>query len=201
MKRQPRCTTILFALALLATGGVNTVSAATQIMPDRDALSGVPVVVWGNTAELAGPVTISFGDGSPDAVPAFNSNSQSYIATTHTYTTTFPSQTFTATLTVGASSATVDITVIDAFALTPSQLEAQQTNNAIEDGLRYQYYSQDSREVQHDAGWLMASWAGHRAFTSMAVLAFENHNHTTTSGDIYSNVVQAGLNNIFDAVR
>ena len=137
-------------------------------MPDRDALKGLQIVVWGNTTEVAGPVTISFGDGTPDETPAFNINSQSYIATTHTYTTALVEEDFTFTLTVGGSSASATITVIDGAALTASQLEDQQINNAIEDGLRYQYFSVDSREVRHDAGWSSASWASHSSYTARA---------------------------------
>ena len=188
----------LLTVALMVIVGVSSASAqGTQMMPDREVLSGNQVVIWGNTTEGAGPVTISFGDGTPDETPAFNINSQSYIATTHTYTTAFPQEDFTATLTVGASSASVTITVIDGGLLTASQLEEQGINDAIQDGLRYQYYSVSSREVRHDSGWLLAQWSGNRSFTSMVTLSFENHGHTTTSGDIYSPVVQGGLNEVF----
>ena len=171
--------------------------AATTMMPDRDAVVTTPVVVWGNTTEVAGPVTISFGDGTPDSTPAFNINSQSYIATTHAYAAT---GIYTVTLTVNGVSDTAEVTVFDPAALSASEEEGLLVNNAIQDGLRYQYFSVDSRETRHDAGWNLASWQNSHAFSSMATLAFENHGYTRLSGDIYSPVVQGGLNFIFSGL-
>lgn len=188
-------------LALASIGLASTAWAQVAMMPDRDALKGSQLVVWGNTTLPGGTAySIDFGDGTPVLNGTVNVSSQSYIATTHTYTTALPSEAFTATLTVGASSASATVTVIDGVPLTPLQLEDVQVNNAIEDGLRYQYFSVDSREIRHDAGWSIASWQNHGAFTSMATLAFENHGYTIASGDVYSPVVQGGLNFVFNGL-
>lgn len=175
--------------------------AAVDMMPDRDALDGVPVVIWGNTTEATGPITISFGDGTPDETPAFNVGSQSYIATTHVYAAS--ATPYTASITVNGVTATAEISVFDATALTPTELEDLEINMAIQDGLRYQYFSVFSRESLHDAGWVNANWSNNGAFNAMVVLAFQNHGHNTTSGSIYSPVVQGGLNWVLDrlAVR
>jgi hypothetical protein len=166
-------------------------------MPDREAFMGSAVVVWGNPTLAGGTAyTLDYGDGNSVA-GAVNANSQSYIAHTHTYTA---AGTYTATLTIGASSASVDIAVVDATTLSTSQLEDQQINNAIQDGLRYMYTSVDIRETRHDSGWAFASWQNHGAFTSMGTLALENHGHTIGSGDIFSPVVQGGLNFVFNGL-
>ncbi len=185
---------VLGLFAVLSLGLASTVFAQVNMMPDREAFMGTSVVVWGNTIMAGGAAySFDFGDGSPAVNGAVNAGSQSWIATNHTYTAT---GSYTATLTVNGSSASAIIQVIDATALTALQLEDQQINNSIQDGLRYQYWEVDNREVRHDAGWPTANW-GNGAFTSMATLAFENHGYTIGSGDIYSPVVQGGLNYVF----
>jgi len=182
-------------LALASLGFVSTAWGQANLMPDREAFMGTPVVVWGNTTVAGGTAySIDFGDGSPTFAGAVNVNSQSWIATTHTYTAT---GSYTVTFTANGFSTTGTISVIDATTLSASQLEDQQINNAIQDGLRYLYWATDSREARHDAGWMTASWQGHGAFTSMATLAFENHGHTIGSGDVFSPMVQGGLNFVF----
>ena len=207
-KTETRLIATLLTVALFLTLGVSAASAQqTLMMPDRDAMAAEPVVVWGNTSEGAGPVTISFGDGSPDATPAFNAGSQSYIATVHTYALAdlggAQSKDFTVTLTVGASSGSATVTVWDPAQLTAPEGEEEEIriNIAIENGLRYLYFSTNSRESRHDAqtpaGWVTASWSFHGSFTSMAALAFENHQYPATGGSIYAPLVQGALNYLF----
>ena len=107
-------------LALGILGFTSTAWAQVDIMPDREAFLGAPVVVWGNTTLAGGtPYTIDFGDGTPVVNGVVSASSQSYISTTHTYTTTDPAG-YTATLTVGGSSASATIHVVDGAALTRS---------------------------------------------------------------------------------
>jgi hypothetical protein len=190
-------------LALVCLGLASTASAQVAVMPDRDQLSGTQVVVWGNTTHPNGTAfTLDFGDGSP-VVAGFVAD-QSYIADTHTYNTPLPSQNFTATLTVGPDSATVTIRVINSSFLNAEQILDVQINQAIEDGLRSQYVNQTNRAANF-AGGNFASWSGSSgssdftmAFTALALLAFENHGYNPASGTIYAEVVQRGLNFIFN---
>ncbi len=197
----------LALLTLLAFLGMRAAWAVTQMMPDRDLLSGTQVVVWGNTMLPIGtPYTLDFGDGSPVVGPNPVAD-QSYIAHTHTYSSgALPSQNFTATLTVdpgGANEvATATIQVINPAFLNAEQTLDVEINMAIEDGLRSQYVNQTNRAANF-AGGTFASWSGGAgnvvmAYTSLAVLAFENHGYNPASGHIYSELVQRGLNFIFD---
>ena len=53
-------------LALASLGIVSTASAQVAVMPDRDALKGTQIVVWGNTTMPGGTVySFDFGDGTP----------------------------------------------------------------------------------------------------------------------------------------
>ena len=201
MKINIRCKRIAAGLlALVSLGLVSAAWAQVAVMPDRGAFDGTSIVVWGNTTLPGGTAyEFDFGDGSPVVTGSVNAASQSYIATTHAFTTALAQEDFTVTFTVGTDTATAVVRVYDPTALTPDQVEEQQINNAIQDGLRYQYYSVDSREVRHDGSWTFASW-NNTAYTSMAVLAFENHGYTIGSGDIYSPVVQGGLNTVFNGL-
>ena len=130
---------------------------------------------------------------------------RSYIANTHTYSTLLPSEDFTATLTVGADSAQVTVRVLNPAGLSAEDLLSHEFNRAIEDGLRSQYFRQTNRAANF--GGSFASWSGSSgssatmSYTSLAVLAFENHGHNPATGSIYSEVVQRGLNFIFDNLR
>lgn len=199
------------ALALACIGLVST-AWAQQMMPDRDVLSGSQLVVWGNNMPGgAANYEIDFGDGTPTTgvLGVAVGNGQSYMPATHTYVTALAQEDFTATLKINgvATAASVTITVINHLvaALTADQLLDVKINQAIEDGLRSQYVNQASRELKF--GGPFASWSGsdgssnNMSFTSLAVLAFENHGHSRATGDIYAPVVQAGLNFIFDNLR
>src|SRR5947199_5245062 len=74
-------------LALMAAGIVaiaaTTASADTRIMPTRQALKGVNVVVWGNTTQANGTAyTLDCGNG---AVTSSNVADRSYIQVTCNY--------------------------------------------------------------------------------------------------------------------
>lgn len=194
--RRPRVKTriwqcMLSVLAVVSIGSASSTWAAVDIMPDRDGMMGTQLVIWGNTDETVGPATISFGDGTPDVNPTFNVNTQSYVATTHTYAL---AGVYTATLTINGVSASTEMRIFDPATLTPAELEDVGINMSIEDGLRYLYFSTTSREVNHDGGWATANWSFSDPYTSMPALAFENHGHTPISGSIYSPVVQGALN-------
>ena len=76
----------------------STAWAQVAVMPDRNALIGTQIVVWGNTTLPGGTsFTFDFGDGSPTVGGVVNAASQSYIATTHTNTTALASEILTTT--------------------------------------------------------------------------------------------------------
>lgn len=198
----------LGAVALSILGiGVSSAEAVTRIMPNRLALTNTAVVLWGNTTQPnTTGATLDCGVGAPLAIlPA--SMDQSYISRQCTYTA---EGSFTATLTVGAETATVTITVIDPAnpGLTAAQLRDARINMAIEDGLRFLYFSQVSRAARYNTN--MTSWNGNFAgqdphvYTAMALLALQNHHHSVTADpnvDIYQTVVQRGLNFLFDLLQ
>ena len=97
-------TLVGLAAVLEFTLGISVASAVTLVMPDRQALVGTAVVVWGNTDQANGTAdSIDCGNGT--MVPGPTVTDQSYIATTCTYAA---AGMFNATLTVGAT------TVLDA---------------------------------------------------------------------------------------
>lgn len=176
----------------------SSASAETLMMPNRDATMNAPVVVWG-ISNLGGNYVINFGDGSSTASTPISDGS--YIALAHTYTTPGVKH---ATLTVGAETASVDITVFDttpAGGLTASEIRALGINSTIQDGLRYLWTAQNNRVGY--ATQSQTAWDGNPAFTAMVVLAFENHGFTLLDDqsiptDIYRKyVVLRGLNFVF----
>lgn len=193
-------------LAFAAMTMASSAAATTLMMPDRDALKGpgpgTDVVVWGNTTLAAGtPFTLDCGNGTP--VVNGNVVTPYYIATVCNYPT---SGVFTAKLNVtGDPQATSFVSVFDA-ALLGANLFGIQINLAIQDGLRWLYVNQDNKTV----GTLQTSWASDKgalapimAYTSLAVLAFENHGFNLAAPaaggtTIYKDLVQRGLNFIFD---
>ena len=180
--------------------GVEAVSATTLIMPNREALQGQAVVVWGNTDQANGTAeSIDCGNGT--VVPGPTVTDQSYIAATCTYAAP---GTFNAKLTVGAESATAVITVSNAA---PGSFAERNTkiNMAIEDGLRFLYFSQFNRAARFATNltsWLSASGNNNdtNSFSALAVLAIQNHGHPVNgpATDIFQPVVQRGLNWLFD---
>ena len=192
-----------FTGVLEFTVGVAVASATTLIMPNRDALKAVDVVVWGNTTQANGTAfSLDCGDGS--AAVAGTVADQSYISRTCNYANAGP---FSAQLTVGAEVATAQVTVGDPGALSAFQLRGVKVNMAIEDGLRFLYFSQFDRAPRF--GTNMTSWRSTNgvdnhtnSFSALAVLAIQNHGHAVNgpATDIFQPVVQRGLNWLFDHV-
>lgn len=190
-----------FCLAAVQfTLGVAVASATTLIMPNREALQGQPVVVWGNTTQANGTAeSIDCGNGT--VIPGPTVADQSYITATCTYAA--PGA-FNAKLTVGAEVATAVITVSNPA---PGSFAERNTkiNMAIEDGLRFLYFSQFNRAARFSTN--MTSWrtaTGNdlitNAFSALAVLAIQNHGHPINgpATDIFQGVVQRSVNFLLD---
>jgi hypothetical protein len=190
----------------------SSASAETLAMPNRDFLMGASEVVWGittldndGTGGIATTYEFDFdGDGVFDA--AGTVTDRSYIAVNHT----FPlAGTFTVGLRVtrGATveDATTEVNVYDGAALNATDLRNLNVNRAIANGLRYLWTSQINRAANFPAG-TTTSWGGSNqfdfpaAFTSLVVLAFENHgyqvpnNNSVPTGIYQKYVVLRGLN-------
>ena len=200
-------------LALLAIAGGTTGKAAAGdvvLMPDRDATTTSPVVVWGNTnaGNVGQPYTINFGDATPNAVGVVTD--PSYIAVSHTFATPGVK---TVTMTVGADSDTGTVEVFDLSTLNAENQRNIGINMAIEDGLRYLYYSQNNRQANYTSQFTSWTTGGGiygadpefvYSWTSLAILALENHGHNVLDDptqDIFQPVVKRGLNFIFDNLR
>ncbi len=191
---------LCLSLVLELTLGVTVASATTLIMPNREALMGQPMVVWGNTTQANGTAdSIDCGNGT--MIPGPTVADQSYISGTCTYAAP---GTFNAKLTVGAESATAVITVSNPA---PGSFAERNTkiNMAIEDGLRSLYFNQFNRATRF--GTNMTSWRSStgtdnftNSFSALAVLAIQNHGHAVNgpATDIFQPVVQNSLNWFFD---
>lgn len=206
-----RTFSVAVALAMLFTVAASSAFAGpgdVVLMPDRDAKMGVPVVVWGNTnpANNGAGWVIDFGDSSNTSGSVTDA---SYISTTHTYAA---AGVYTVTMTIGADTDTAVVQVFDAGALNAENQRNLGINMAIEDGLRYLYISQNSRQAAYTASSPYTSWTTSGgmygadadftlSYTSLVVLALENHGHTVLDNpaqDIFQPVVQRGLNHIFN---
>ncbi|MEW6321519.1 MAG: Ig-like domain-containing protein [Acidobacteriota bacterium] len=157
-------------------------SAETLMMPKRDALTGSAVVVWGVSTLANGTAfTLDYGDGSLATTGTVTD--RSYIAFPHTYAT---QGTYTATLTVGSETATVEIRVFDAALLpggvTGENYRGLRINMAIQDGLRWLWYAQFNRAGNFPAG-LTTNWGGYysESHAALVTLAFENHGFTLSN--------------------
>ena len=178
----------IVALVLSVTG--STASAETLMMPNRDMLMGTSEVVWGITTLPDGAATtytMNFGDGVITA-PATVTD-RSYIALNHTYAL---SGVYTATLTVmngpTTQTATVTVNVYNSALLSPFLLRQLNVNRAIQDGLRYLWFSQSNRttfDTNNETAW--GNFVN--PFTALAVLAFENHGYRLPN----SNAVPVGI--------
>ena len=198
------------ALALLTfAGGTFGKAAAGDVvlMPNRDARTDASIVVWGNTAagNAGAAYTIDFGDSTVPAAGVVTD--PSYIAVNHTFATP---GTYTVTMTIGGDSDTAVVKAYDFAALNAENQRNLRINMAIEDGLRYLYFSQDNRAAAYTTNF--TSWTRFQvgdpeywlSYTSLVVLALENHGHTVLddpSQDIFQRVVQRGLNTIFDNLQ
>ena len=189
-------------IALIIAITASAASAETLMMPKRDARMGSTLVIWGVTTQASvSGCTIDYGD----ATPAGNCNAfdRSFIAFNHTYTT---QGTFTATLTVGAESATTQVQVFDP-ALLPGGAAGDNNrslgiNMSIQDGLRYLWVAQASRAANFPSV-VTTNWGGGYPYADAAliVLAFENHGYkmptnpaTAPTGLYEKYLVRRGLN-------
>ena len=191
------------ACALLLSGSV--VSAETLMMPNRDTLTGINTVVWGVTTQANGVAyTMDFGDGT---IVNGNVGDRSYIAFDHTYAL---ANTYTATLTIGAESASVDIRVYNPASLSAFDLRGVNVNRAIEDGLRYLWVNQLSRAANFPNG-VTTNWPGIAGYSGpaagLATLAFLNHgyklpnNNNAPTGLYEKYVVRRGINQVLDLLE
>jgi len=192
-------TLAMVAIAIAATA--SSAWAETLLMPKRDARTTAPVVVWGVHTQAAGTAcSLNFGDGS--AVQNCTGVDRSYIAFAHTYAL---QGTYTATLTVGAESATTPIQVFDPALMVGGiggdNNRSLGINMAIQDGLRFLWTSQSSRAANFPAAtttfWNDTGFS--YADTSLVVLSFENQGYTITANaaptGIYEKyIVRRGLN-------
>jgi hypothetical protein len=197
-------------LTLTLAASVSTAFAETLLMPKRDMLMGVSEVVWGITTLPNGAATTYQFDFDNDGV--FDANGtvtdRSYIAVNRV----FPlAGTFTVKLRVtnGATieEATTEVNVYDASVLAPADLRNLNVNRAIQNGLRYLWFSQNNRTTFDTTN--TATWNGFDfpvAFTSLVVTAFENHgyqlpnNNSAPTGLYQKYVVRRGLNAVLAAL-
>lgn len=185
-------------------------SAETLLMPKRDYLRGVSQVAWGVTTldnNGTGGISTTYAfDFDNDGTPEMTGNvtDRSYIAVNYT----FPlAGTFTVKLTVtrGATVESTSVVVRVFDPATAEELRNVNINRAIQDGLRYLWYTQENR-VANFPGGNQTNWpdAYRAAFTALVVLAFENHgyllpNNDTAPTGVYERfIVQRGLNFIIN---
>lgn len=173
----------LATVALAATA--SAASAETLLMPNRDARTTAPVVVWGVTTQVQGaalPCALDFGD----LTPAYNCTGvdRSYIAQAHTYAN---QGTYTVRLTVGLETTTTAIQVFNPALLVGGVAgdnnRSLGVNMAIQDGLRYLWTTQTSRAANFPAS-VSTSWNNTSfpyADTSLVALAFENQGYKITA--------------------
>src|SRR5439155_938327 len=92
----------------------------------------------------------------------------------------------------------------DPGAISAFALRGINVNMAIEDGLRFLYYSQWNRAATFTTNmtsWISFSGAAYtNSYTALATLAIQNHGHLVNNPatDIFQPVVQRGLNYLFD---
>ncbi len=198
---------VTWLTALMACFAASAASAETLMMPDRVSLTTVNTVVWGVTDQANGMAySIDFGDGSP----VLNGNvvDRSYIAFNHTYAL---ANTYTATLTVGAQSATVDIQVYNPGPpLTEEALRGVNINRAIEDALRYLWVNQTDRAANFPSS-VTTNWAGIDGYdgpsAALETLAFVNHgyklpnNNTAPTGLYEKYIVRRGINQVLNLLE
>ena len=203
-----RAARLIAGVALLLAASVSSASAETLMMPKRDARMGTSLVVWGVTTQANGTAfTLDYGDLSAPTVGTVTD--RSYIAFNHTYTT---QDTFTATLTVGAETATVAIQVFDP-ALLPGGAAGDNNrslgiNMAIQDGLRYLWTAQNNRAANFPASTQTTWGTIPSSETALVTLAFQNHSYklpsnpaTAPTGLYERYVVQRGLNYVIASQR
>jgi len=202
---------VAWLTALVVCFAASAASAETLLMPKRDMLANVAggEVVWGITTQANGTAfLIDYGDGTTSAgadCGADTVGDRSYIACNHNYVL---ANTYTVKLCVGPGAAlpacpgelaTVDVNVYNGPALAPEALRNLNVNRAIQDGLRYLWTSQTNRTTFDTT--IETAWGNFvLPFTSLAVLAFENHgyrlpnNNNVPEGIYPKYAVRRGLN-------
>jgi hypothetical protein len=180
--------TLLAVLAIMAM--VSAASAETLLMPNRDARTTAPVVVWGVTT-LANGTSFTLDYGDLTAPTTGTVSDRSYIAFTHTYVN---QGTYTVTLTVGAETTTTTLQVFNPALMiggvNGDNNRSLGINMAIQDGLRFLWVNQLSRAASFPAT-VVTSWnnTGYPyADTSLVALAFENQGYKITA-----NVAPTGI--------
>lgn len=195
-----KCALAAVAVSAAASGA----SAETLMMPNRDSRTTAPVVVWGVHTQAVGTAcSLDFGDGSP--AQDCTGVDRSYIAYPHTYAN---QGTYTATLTVGAESATTTVRAFNPALFTDGGVAGFNNRNlginmAIQDGLRFLWTNQVNRAANFPAN-VATNWQSTgfpAADTSLVVLAFENQGYKITANvaptGLYEKyVVRRGLNYI-----
>jgi hypothetical protein len=178
--------------------------AETLMMPNRDMLAGQSEVIWGITTlpNTTSTYTIDFGDGNVTA-PATVTD-RSYIAVNHSYALAGV-RTATLTVTNGATveTATVTINVYNAASLSALDLRNLNVNRAIQNGLRYLWFSQGNRTTFDTNVETFWNWSGFsNAGTALVVDSFLNHGYKLPNSDamptgLYEKyVVRRGFNYI-----
>ena len=199
-----RCLAGVFAILSMTFAFISPASAETLMMPDRDALMGQGVVVWGVTNQVGGTYTLDCGNGDVDANVALADGS--YITKVCTYGA---QGTFTATLTSNTApeAATVDVAVFDGTLLSLIDLRGVRINMAIEDGLRNLWTTQSSLGPNFSAA-VTTNWGNNSPWVdaSMVVLAFENHGYGLTNDNVAPTglyqkyIVRRGLNYVMSTL-
>ena len=167
-----RALAFVLAIALTATGAF----AETLMMPERDALVGTDVVVWGvSTLPNGTAFTLECGDSLSTQVSGTVSD-RSFIPIVCNYTSAGIK---TATLTVGSEVATVEVQAFDGTVLSAEDLRNLGINMAIEDGLRSLWTTQSGRQANFPASSTTV-WTGgyEEANTAFVALAFQNHGYS-----------------------
>lgn len=199
-KRVPR---LAAGVALLLAATVSTASAETLMMPDRDTRIATDVVVWGVTTQDNGTAySLDCGDTAGTQNIAGNVGDRSYISLVCNYPNAGVKV---ATLTVGAESDTVEVTVFDPVAFTGGvdgdENRGLGINMAIEDGLRSLWTGQASRAANFPAS-ITTNWGNFFPYADAALitLAFQNHGYRLASdgsaptGLYEKYIVRRGLN-------
>jgi hypothetical protein len=175
-------------------------SAETLVMPDRSALVGTAVTVWGATTEPAGtPYTLSCGNGVSVSgnLPA----DRSYLSISCTYGAEASFTASLATTDATPESDTANVAAFNAAAMTPENLRNLRVNNAIQDGLRNLWVTQSARAANFPAS-PTTNWGGSysSAEASLVALAFQNQGYrlpadgSPATGIYEKYVVQRALN-------
>jgi len=190
---------LTFALLLVLPGFA---IAETLMMPDREGLVGEDVVVWGASDQVGANFTIDCGNGSTQNGTVTDG---SYIPFVCNYGA---EASYTASLTVGGESDSAEIAIFDPALIDDFTERGVRINMAIEDGLRWLWFTQDNRAANFPAS-ATTEWAGgtwRNPYTSFVVLAFENQgyrlsNDNTAPTGIYEKyIVRRGINRILTSL-